>query len=257
MTISLQILRGFTAKMTSDISIVIPVFKESKKIAADIKVASEFLLTNHLSGEIIVVDDGSGDNTAKVAKDTIVPAEIDLKVIRVENNRGKGYAVRTGIEQSSGKYVMFIDSGCCVPYKYILDGLELLKRGDCDIAHASRKLSSSKICEPQTYYRRICSAVFRWFLIWAMKIPSKITDSQCGFKIYKGDLARDLYGRCITDGFMFDVEIILLALKKGYRIKEFSIDWTCDRDSRLSPARYLVHVFSELRTIKQVLNHPN
>jgi hypothetical protein len=85
-----------------------------------------------------------------------------------------------------------------------------------------------------------------------MKVSSELTDTQCGFKIYRGDVARDLYGQCITDGFMFDLEIIMRAQKRGCRIKEFPIEWTCDRDSRLSPTRSLWRVLQELITIKRM-----
>jgi dolichyl-phosphate beta-glucosyltransferase len=86
-----------------------------------------------------------------------------------------------------------------------------------------------------------------------MKIPAEFTDTQCGFKIYKGDVARQLYGECATDGFAFEIEIIMRAQKKGYRIKEFPIDWTCDRDSRLSPTRSFWRILLELITIKQIM----
>jgi len=235
-----------------DISIVIPVFKESKKITSDIEAASVFLESNHLTGEIIVVDDGSDDGTSEVAKNVTVPAKVDVEVIRYDEHRGKGYAVRSGITKTRGDYVMFADSGCCVPYGNVLDGLKLLKSGACDIAHGSRKLPESKIQSPQGWYRRICAGIFRWLVNNSIKISSELTDTQCGFKIYRGDVARSLYGQCVTDGFMFDLEIIMRAEKQGYRIKEFPVDWTCDRDSRLSPARSLWRVLSELISIKRI-----
>jgi len=238
-----------------DISIVIPALNESKKISADIKAAATFLESNHLTGRVIVVDDGSSDGTGEVAKSVTpaLPAGISLEVICYDSHRGKGYAVRAGIKQTVGKYVMFADSGCCVPYANVLDGLRLLKSGACDIAHGSRKLQESKIQKPQSWYRRICAGIFRWFINNSMKIGPEITDSQCGFKIYRGDVARSLYGQCVTDGFMFDVEIIMRARKQGYRIKEFPVEWACDRDSRLSPTRSLWRIVLELITIKRVL----
>jgi len=240
-----------------DISIVIPVFNESKKIGADIKAASAFLKDNHLASEIIVVDDGSSDGTSEAAKNVTTPAEINLEVIRYDEHRGKGHAVRAGIRKTSGDYVMFADSGCCVPYGYVLDGLKLLKSGACDIAHGSRKLPESKIERPQGWYRRICAGIFRWGIHRSMKIPSELADTQCGFKIYRGDVARSLYAQCVTDGFMFDLEIILRAKKQGYHIKDFPIEWTCDRDSRLSPAKSLWRVLRELITIKRILAKEN
>lgn len=89
---------------------------------------------------------------------------------------------------------MFADSGCCVPYEEALRGLEMLKSEACDIAHGSRKMRTSHIEKPQGPYRRVCSAMFHWFVIRDMKIPAEFTDTQFGFKIYKGDLGRHLYG---------------------------------------------------------------
>jgi dolichyl-phosphate beta-glucosyltransferase len=238
-----------------DLSIVIPAYEESKKIARDIKEAAAFLKDNHFTGQIIVVDDGSKDNTAEVAENALTnpSPSIELKVERYNHHRGKGYAVRRGIEQTSGEYVMFADSGCCVPYEDTLRGLELIKSGGCDIAHGSRKMRGCHIEKAQSLYRRICSKMFHWFVIHDMKIPAEFTDTQCGFKIYRGDIARHLYGQCITDGFMFDIEIIMRAQKEGYRIREFPIDWTCDRDSRLSPTRSSWRVLSELLRIRRIM----
>jgi len=236
-----------------DISIVIPAFDERNKIAADIKAASAFLVSNRLTGEIIVVDDGSGDDTAEVAGAVEVIPPISLKVIRLPGHRGKGCAIRTGVGKSSGEYVMFADSGCCVPYAEALHGLELLKNHACDIAHGSRKLQQSMIIRPQNWRRRIYSRIFRLLINAVMKIGSEFTDTQCGFKIYRGDVARNLYSQCITDGFIFDVEIIMLAKKQGLRVKEFPIEWTCDRDSRLSPSQNIWHILLELITIRRTL----
>jgi len=239
-----------------DLSIVIPAYKESLKIAGDIKAAADFLATHNLSGEIIVVDDGSKDKTADTAENVRVPSDVKLEVIRYKLHRGKGYAVRKGIEHTKGTYVMFADSGLCVPYDDTLRGLELLKSDSCDIAHGSRKMPGCRIERPQSLYRRICSKLFHWFVIHDMKIPPELTDTQCGFKIYKGNVARHIYGECITDGFMFDIEIIMRAQKKGYRIMEFPINWTCDRDSRLSPTRSSRRVLAELAAIKRTIRFP-
>ena len=237
-----------------DLSIVIPAFEESKKIARDVAAAAEFLDHHQFEGEIIVVDDGSKDDTADAAKNVEISSEIKRNVIRYEAHRGKGYAVRTGITTSSGAYVMFADSGGCVPYEDTLRGLELIKNGACDIAHGSRKTWGCHIERTQSLYRRLCSKFFHWFVIHDMKIPAEFSDTQCGFKIYKGDVARHLYGESVIDGFTFDIEIIMRAQKEGYRIKEFPIDWTCDRDSRLSPTRSSWRVLSELLTIRRILS---
>lgn len=238
-----------------DLSIVIPAFEESSKIARDVETAAAFLADKAIVGEIIVIDDGSKDKTSFIAEGVKIPPQVTRKVIRYQPHRGKGHAVRTGVMESKGKYVMFADSGNCVPYEDILPGLELLKNRQCDIAHGSRKMQGCHIGRPQSLYRRICSRFFHWYVVYAMKIPAEFTDTQCGFKIYRGDVARRLYCESVTDGFAFDIEIITRAQRAGYRIKEFPIRWSCDRDSRLSPSRSFRQVLSELRAIKQALSN--
>src|SRR4030042_1779736 len=234
-----------------DLSIVIPAYEESKKIARDVEAAAAVPHDKNFTGPIIVVDDSSKDNTAEVAAKVNVPKNIELKTVRYEQHRGKGHAVRKGILQTTGRHVMFADSGGCVPYQDTLRGLDLIKSGACDIAHGSRKMRDCHIEKAQSLYRRLCSGIFHWFVINIMKIPAELTDTQCGFKIYRGDVARDLYGESITAGFTFDIEIILRALQTGYRIREFPLDWTCDPDSRLSPTRSLRRVRAELWAIRK------
>jgi dolichyl-phosphate beta-glucosyltransferase len=240
-----------------DFSIIIPAYEESAKISRDILAASEFFVENNLKGEILVVDDGSRDQTASVSRSQKVSATVCLKVISYQHHRGKGYAIRHGIKASEGEFVMFADSGLCVPYFYALRGLDLIKQGKSEIAHGSRKLPDSHIVLPQSFSRRISAKIFRWIAIGIIKIPRHLTDTQCGFKIYKGDIARDLYGKAFTDGFMIDLEIIFRACKKNYRILEFPIQWTADRDSRLSLPRVPLKVIKELFKIKKRLKAEN
>ena len=219
-----------------DLSVVIPAFEE---------------------GEIIVVDDGSEDNTAATARNVQVPAGITLNVVRYDQHRGKGQAVRTGMEATTGQYTMFADCGLCIPYGNALEGLEMLKHGTCDIAHGSRRHIESDILRDQPWYRRLVSRLFKATVRTLLGVPRELTDTQCGFKVYSGEVARELYGECVSDGFMFDIEVILRAERKGYRIKEFPVEWACDLDSRLSIARTPWPVLAELRTLRRALSGTN
>jgi dolichyl-phosphate beta-glucosyltransferase len=248
---------GSELKGSMDLSIVIPAFEESRKIARDIEAAAAFLQASRLTGEVIIVDDGSRDTTAETARAVRVPPAVMLNVIRNEQHRGKGFAVRTGMNASSGAYTMFADCGLCIPYHDALKGLEMLRAGTCDIAHGSRRHIASDILRAQPWHRRMLSRTFKSTVRMLLRVPRELTDTQCGFKMYRGDVARDLYQQCTTDGFMFDIEIILRAVKKGYRIGEFPVEWTCDPDSRLSVARTPWPLLSELMALRRAMANTN
>jgi len=236
-----------------DLSIVIPAYNEADKVPHDLEAAAAFLVQEKMTGEILVVDDGSDDDTAEVAGSVPMPTEVQRRVLRYTPNRGKGYAVRTGMLASTGDCVMFADVGLCVPFENALRGLEPIRNGQCEIAHGSRKLPDSVLVRKQHVFRRFCSWAFRKAAGLMMGIPGGLSDTQCGFKIYRGDVARELYGQCLTEGFMFDIEILLRALRKGYRVMEFPVQWRCDYDSRLHTAHDGAGAFSALRRIKRRL----
>jgi dolichyl-phosphate beta-glucosyltransferase len=236
-----------------DLSIVIPAYREAAKISRDVEAAGAFMAKAGLKGEVIVVDDGSPDGTCEAARNAQVPPGIDRHVICMERQSGKGAAVRAGMLAGRGDFLMFADAGLCVPFDCALEGMEMIRRGDCDIAHGSRKLPDSIILRPQGLYRRLLSRLFRLIVRLFMGIPHRFSDSQCGFKVYRGGVARKLYAECISTGFMFDVEILLRALRHGYKVKEFPVEWRCDPDSRLHPARGAGRTFSELAAIKRTL----
>jgi dolichyl-phosphate beta-glucosyltransferase len=240
-----------------DLSVVIPAFEESRKVARDAEAAATFLQANKLTGEVIIVDDGSRDGTAEAARAVRMPSAVKLNVIRYDQHHGKGCAVRTGMNASSGKYAMFADCGLCIPYVNALKGLEMLRTGACDIAHGSRRHTASDILRAQPWHRRMLSRTFKSAVRMLLRVPRELTDTQCGFKMYRGDVARELYKQCTTDGFMFDIEIILRAVRRGYRIGEFPVEWTCDPDSRLSVARTPWPVLWELRRIRRAMSSSN
>jgi len=238
-----------------DLSIVIPAYNEAAKIARDVDATARFLVDQRLAGEILVVDDGSQDDTSKVAEAVPVPPGVERKVIRYLPHRGKGCAVRTGMTATRGEYVLFADSGLCIPFANALRGLAMIKRGECDIAHGSRKLPESILKVPQPLYRRLLSRLFRTVVFGLMGIPRELTDTQCGFKLYRGDVARELYRDCRSDGFMFDIEVLMRARRRGFTVREFPVEWVCDLDSRLRPMRNLYGVLRELVRIKRALRN--
>ncbi len=236
-----------------DISIVIPAFNEEKKIGHDVEAAAVFIDKEDLSGEVIVVDDGSADRTAEEARNATVPSGIGRNIIRLEKNRGKGFAVKTGILASKGDVVLFADSGACVPFANALPQIERIRVGELDIAMASRRLKGTVIHRNRSLKRRVLSALFRLAARVVTGVPGRFSDTQCGFKVYRGDRARELFAECKTAGFLFELEVLLRALKKRYRIEEFPVEWTCDLDTRLRPGNHAAGVAKELFSVRSMM----
>jgi dolichyl-phosphate beta-glucosyltransferase len=230
------------------LSFIIPVFNERKKIADDVRLVHHFLYRHGLKGEIIVVDDGSRDGTTGAAKRAASSAD---RVIAAGAHRGKGFAVKTGMAASRGGIVLFMDSGRCFPPDEILRGLRLIDKMECDMAHASRRLHGSVIFRPQPVARRISALLFRRAAAFLFPALAHLTDTQMGLKIYRGNIGRELFSQCRCDGFLFDIEIILKALRSGFVIREFPVSWRSDPDSRLSLTRMPLMLAREYRLIRK------
>lgn len=228
-----------------NLSIIIPAYEENLKIRDDILSADDFLTQNRIVGEIIAVDDGSADNTFESANSLKSKTNSNLTVIKLSSNIGKGGAVSEGMKISKGDIVMYADAGLTVPYENALTGMDLIRTGKCDIANGSRKMNSSKIIKGQDFDRRFISNIFGYLVKSLLHIPKEMTDTQCGFKVYNGKVARELFQKLNITGFLFEIEIILLAMKKDYKIVEFPVTWKCDRDSRLSISKSSRKIISD------------
>jgi dolichyl-phosphate beta-glucosyltransferase len=232
-----------------DISIIIPALNEDAKIARDVQAASDFISENGFTGEIIVVDDGSSDRTSAVASAVKVQGKVIVKILRNEQKMGKGYAVRRGILESCGDYVMFADAGHVVPFGNALKGLGMIKYEGYGIANGSRKTEGTVITRKSSLRRRINSIIFNTVTRIVLGLPAWMKDTQCGFKVYKGDVARRIYASAKCNGFAFDLEIIVLAIRMGIKIGEFPVEWSCDPDTRLSVTRELSRNIRDIAAI--------
>lgn len=197
--------------MSFSLSIIIPAFNEEETITNTLDSISVFLSNRDFDFEIIVVDDGSKDNTNE-----LVRKKTNIELITLDKNRGKGYAVRTGVFKSKKDFILFMDADHAVPINYILNFRDLIHR--YDIVIGSKYLGQN---EPYPFYRKFMGRVFSAlkYIITGLNIK----DTQCGFKLFKKDVAQELFSVSQITGWCFDVEILLLAQKKGYRIREFPI----------------------------------
>ena len=212
--------------MNPYVSVVIPCFNEARKIETDIEAALNYFRAQPYSFELILVDDGSSDGTPAILEKSGAHA------ICYQPNRGKGYAVRTGMLQATGRYRLFADAGLCVPYSEIEKGMALLEVG-ADVAIGSRKMAESHVVEQQAGYRRIGSTVFG--LLVRNWMGLRYSDTQCGFKLFTAEAAERLFAAARIDGFMFDAETLINARKFGLTVKEFPVEWRADPDSRYKP----------------------
>lgn len=232
------------------LTIIIPAYNEEKKIEKDILLAEEFFAANQIEGEIIVADDGSYDATYSKAELLKEKVSCRILVLRNETNLGKGSAVKKGMLEASGEFCAYCDAGATVPYNNLLNGIMLLEKDICEIAHGSRMLPDSVIKISQAKDRKFSSSVIRFIVMKLLGVPTHLTDTQCGFKIYKKEAAKKIFSKLKTNGFMFEVENILRATKNNLRIKEFSVEWSCDRDSRITLLNTPWKVLLEIVKIK-------
>ena len=216
------------------LSVVVPAFQEARRLPATLASVTAYLDGRSGPYELIVVDDGSRDATAEVATRGLARLGERGRVLRLPANRGKGAAVRAGVQAARGEHVLVTDADLSTP----IEELPLLERacaGGADVAIGSRALDRSLIVRRQPLLREWSGRLFN-LVVQIFALPG-IRDSQCGFKLFRGEAAQDLFGRAKSDGFGFDVEVLALAKHLGYRIAEVPVRWRNDDDSRLSLAR--------------------
>jgi dolichyl-phosphate beta-glucosyltransferase len=216
------------------LSVVVPAFDEARRLPATLARVTAYLAGRGPTWELIVVDDGSRDATAEVATRSLSALGERGRLVRLPANRGKGAAVRAGVQASRGQHVLVTDADLSTPIEE-LETLERACAAGADVAIGSRALDRRLIVRRQPLLREWSGRLFN-LVVQLFALPG-IQDSQCGFKLFRGETAHDVFGRARSDGFGFDVEVLAVARHLGYRIVEVPVRWRNDDDSRLSFAR--------------------
>ena len=213
------------------VSVVIPCFNEGKTIFDNMKTVCEYMSRNFKDFEIIAVNDGSRDNTLSELR--IVQQNNAVKIINIEENQGKGNAVREGMlaSRADRDAVMFLDADLAIPIEELEKFLDTMAEG-FDIAIASRFVPGLRVLKPVLWYRKIMNNVFR-FVQMGILNTREIRDTQCGFKVFRREAAEKVFRLATVKRFAFDSEILFIAKKLKYKIRELPITLQNSRKSHV------------------------
>ena len=215
-----------------ELSVVIPAYNESARIGSTLERVRDYLRAHFLHSEIIVVDDGSTDATAGAVEGFCVKHSLppEVRLLRNARNLGKGGSVKRGMLAARGKYILFSDADLSTPIEELPRLLAELRRA-AHVAIASRALPGSIIERRQHSVRQTMGKLFN--LLVQTLLFRGIPDTQCGFKAFVGEVARELVRAQTMSGFAFDVELLMLARKRGFRIAQVPVRWRNSPSSRV------------------------
>lgn len=232
------------------ITVIIAAYNEENRICPSLLKISEYLCNNKLEHEIIVVDDGSSDGTSEVVG-ALASRIHNLKIISYPVNRGKGYALRQGVLASQGTFVLLTDADLSTPIEELEKLSKLVVENKCEIAIGSRALSLSEIIVEQPWLRQKMGKIFNGII--RVLVLDGVSDTQCGFKLFSGNIARQLFKDAQIDRFAYDVEILARAKKNGYEIAEVPIKWNNSFDSKVNPLFDSLQMLKDIFVIRKLL----
>ncbi|HRI03676.1 MAG TPA: glycosyltransferase family 2 protein [Pyrinomonadaceae bacterium] len=236
--------------MKPSVSIVIPAFNESERIVAPLRTILEFVEAGETAYEVIVVDDGSSDDTSEVARRIFAERPgVATNVIRYEKNRGKGFAVNTGLQAATADIAVFTDADLSTPITEMDKLVDPIKSGEFDVTFGSRALDRSLIGSRQPWIReqggRVVNRIIR------IMSGLDFADTQCGFKAFNMDKFRPLLDVMAIDRFGFDIEFLYVASYHGLRLAEIPVRWNDVAGSKVSPLRDTRRMMGELAQIRR------
>jgi glycosyltransferase involved in cell wall biosynthesis len=245
------------AEMLPKFSIVIPAFNEAARLGPSLRKIVEYLSERREATELLVIDDGSQDDTAAIAEQVAHDgAPAPIRVIRYAENRGKGYAVRLGLLEAKANIVLFSDADLSTPITEAPKLIDPIKNGECDLTFGSRALDRRLIGVHQPWRREQGGRVFNLIVRLATGLP--FWDTQCGFKAFRMSVCRPLIEAAQIDRFGFDVELIYLAQLAQLRLREIPVRWDHTAGGPLDASgtysRDSVRMMNEVRRIRAAAN---
>lgn len=231
-----------------DLSIVIPAYNEEKRLGPTLERIGKFFSGRDESWEVIVSDDGSSDGTGRIAEDA---AKV-YPTIRVHRgtHAGKGAAVKRGVFEALGRRVLVCDADSATPIEEYARMRPLIEAG-ADVVLGSRLLHDAGRPVRRLWVRELSSRLHNR-LARAFLLPQGISDAHCGFKLFRSEAAHDIFGKQVLAGFGFDLEILYIAAKQGYRIREVAVAWTSQPGSKVNPFREPFILVGDIFRVKKI-----
>lgn len=229
------------------ISIVIPAYNEKKRIAKTLSKIFYYIKKDNVDAEVIVVDDGSKDDTFAIAN-KFKEKHLNTVVLRNDNNKGKGFSVRKGVLAARGECILFTDADNSTPIQEMKKIVPLVLEGKCDVAFGSRSIEGSDVKLRQPYFRILMGRVFNLFVKCLFYQDFK--DTQCGFKAFSKKAAQIIFERQTIERFSFDVEILAIAKVHDLKIQQVPVVWVNNAQSRVNPLFDSAQMFIDLFVIK-------
>ncbi len=247
-----KLLQHLKAEHPIVVSVVIPAYNEEKRLGPTLASCVEFLEGNEIPYEIVVVDDGSVDQTAQLVRELslIHPA---IRLIPLERNRGKGAAVRRGVLEAKGELILTNDADGATPISELFRLLGEMAFSACDVVLASRALDSPDTHVERKLHRFLAGRLFA-LIVNLLAVPH-ISDTQCGFKLFTRTAARQVFSRQTLQGFSYDVEILYLARKLGYTLKEVAVNWHDVKGSKVNMCADSLKMFFDILKIRYAHRH--
>lgn len=236
-------------RQTPEVSLIVPAYNEQSRIRASLEEIARFAASYPKSLEIKLVDDGSRDRTAEIVREfQREHPDFPLELLQYGGNRGKGFAVAHGLRAASGKFLAFSDTDLSAPIDQLPLLIDPLEKG-ADVVIASRRMAGSVVVG-LPLSRRLMGRLFSLFS--RMLVLPGVTDTQCGFKAYRREVAHQLVERQTMTGYTFDVEHLLIARELGLRMVEVPVKWIYSEDSQINSLSDSIKMFRDLIELRRL-----
>jgi glycosyltransferase involved in cell wall biosynthesis len=228
------------------VSIIIPAYNESQRIVASLDKISAYIAEQQWTAEIVVVNDGSRDNTAEIVQEYVKKNPV-VRLLENPGNRGKGYTVRNGVMHANGDVILFTDADLSSPIQESRKLFNAIEAG-ADVTFGSRWLQAELQTERQPLYRQVFGRIFN--LLLRIILGLKYKDTQCGFKAFTRKAGHQIFSRQMIDRWGFDPEILFLAEKFGFKVAEVPVEWAHDNRSKINPVVDGFKMFTEMLRVR-------